>query len=106
MGGLDVAGRQERFSAKTYTTQKCLDYISKEGRFLKKKASPIIWLNWSYMGPAICGVRGVFFGGTTRIASQSNIVTESPDFIHSIPRGVQRKTNALYSNDNICTTNA
>ena len=103
MGVLDVAGRQERFSAKTYTTQEC-PYWKKEDF---SKASPIIWLDWSYMGSIICGVRVVFSGGTTpRIASQSSIVTESPDFIHSIHQGVQRKSNALYSNDNICITNA
>ena len=73
MGVLDVAGRQERFSAKTYTTQKCLYW---KNNF--SEASPIIWLNYSYVGPVICGVRVAYFVGTTRIASQSNIVTESP----------------------------
>ena len=88
MGVLDVAGWQERFSAKTYTTQKCL-YLE-ERRFFK--ASPIIWFNWSYMDPIICGVRVIYFGGTTRIASQSNIVTERPtSVIRYTPRSSTQK---------------
>ena len=77
MGVLDVAGWQERFSAKTYTTRQC-PYWKKEDF---SKASPITWLNWSYIGSIFGGVRVVYFGGTTCIASQSNIVTESPTSI-------------------------
>ena len=83
MGVPDVAGWQERFSAKTYTTREYL-YWKKEDF---SKASPIIWLNWSYMGPVFCGVRVVHFIRTTRIPSQSNIITESPtSFIRYTPR--------------------
>ena len=60
------------------------------------KASPIIYLvelELHLLGPIICGVRAVYFGGTTRIASQPNIVTESPkSFIRYTPRSsAQRK---------------
>ena len=49
IGVLDVAGWQERFSANTYTTYKCL-YWKKESF---SEASLFIWLNWSCMGPNI-----------------------------------------------------
>ena len=64
MGVLDVAGRQERCSAKTYTTKKCLCWKKKDF----SKASPIVRLVGS------TGVLGVL----NFVVIVSSILAERP----------------------------
>ena len=97
IGVLDVAGRQERFSAETYTTPKYQCWKKEDF----SKASPIIWLNWSYMRPVFCRVRVVYFGVSTRIASQPNIITETPT---SLIRYTARRSTCAKETRCIATT--
>ena len=57
------------------------------------------------MDPIICGVRVVYFGGTTRIASVSNIVTESlTSFIRYTPRSSTQKKRVVQQRHHLYQT--
>ena len=80
MGVLDVAGWQERFSANTYTTHKCL-YWKKEDF---SQASPFIWLNWRCMGPTILWRSCRLFWRNHPHRFPVEYCHRKPYFIHSI----------------------
>ena len=96
MGMLGTARRQGRFSAKIHTTQECR---LEEGRFFKIEHVANHLVKLELHGSYSFCVRVVYFGGTTRIASQSNIVTESPNSCDT-HQGVQRKRNAFVAFEN------
>ena len=92
MGMLDVAGRQERFSAKTHTTQECLYWKSEDS----SKASPIIWLNWSYTGPIILWRSCRLFWRNHPHRFPVEYCHRKPHFIRCTPRSSTRKKRVVF----------